>query len=81
MKRWDFVTLLGGTAVGWPLVARGQQPGLPVIGFLNGGLSQEYARAAAAFRQGLGDIGYVEGHNVLVGQRAATIACRRWRPI
>src|SRR5262249_13506946 len=71
MRRRDFVTLLGSTAVGWPLVARAQQPGLPVVGFLNGGLSQEYARAPAAFRQGLGDIGYVEGHNVLVEYRWA----------
>jgi putative ABC transport system substrate-binding protein len=63
MNRRSLMTLIGGTAV-LPVVARAQQPGMPVVGFFNGGALN--ASAVTAFRKGLNETGYVEGRNVTV---------------
>jgi putative ABC transport system substrate-binding protein len=77
MRRREFIAGLGSAAA-CPVVARAQQPPMPVIGFLNGGTpGVNYVSFVAAFRLGLKETGYVEGQNVAIEFRCAEGQCDR----
>jgi putative ABC transport system substrate-binding protein len=73
VKRREFITLLGGAAVAWPLAARAQQARLLTVGLLGTGASSTQSQWTAAFVQRLRELGWIEGQNVKVMSRSGDI--------
>src|SRR5262249_1516319 len=66
MRRRDFLMLLGASSAAWPLAARAQQPRMPVVGFFTAGSTASFGHIASAFRDGLRELGFIEGQNVAI---------------
>src|SRR5262245_20758419 len=71
LERRAFITLLGGGAAAWPLADPGQQPAMPVIGFLHSGTTTTYAHLVGAFLRGLEEVGFVDGRSLAIEYRWA----------
>src|SRR5262245_56490757 len=71
IERRAFITLLGGAAAAGPLAARGQQPKVPVIGYLDATTAVDSVYRVSAFRDGLKEAGFIDGHNVAIDFRSA----------
>jgi len=71
MKRREFIAVLGGAAVAWPVSAHAQQPAMPVIGVLDARSPATTENPLRAFREGLKDTGYIVGENVALEYRWA----------
>jgi putative tryptophan/tyrosine transport system substrate-binding protein len=71
MRRRDFIALIGAAATAWPVAARAQQAGKPIVGLLSSATARQWAPLVAAFLQGLSEVGYVEGRNVAIEYRWA----------
>lgn len=72
MRRREFLTLLGGTAIAWPLAASAQQPSMPLIGILSNSSRSSRPEPLAEFLRGLNEAGYVVGQNVATEYRFAS---------
>jgi putative tryptophan/tyrosine transport system substrate-binding protein len=66
MKRRDFIKVLCGASVAFPLTVRAQPPAIPTLGYLHAGSADRNSSLVAAFRQGLSETGYVEGRNIAI---------------
>jgi ABC-type uncharacterized transport system substrate-binding protein len=69
VRRREFIALLTGAAATRPMAARAQQVGMPVIGVLYNVAAADWTRPMAGFHRGLGETGFVEGHNVAIEYR------------
>src|SRR5262245_54016303 len=79
IRRREFITLLGGAPAVWPLAAKAQQRAMPVVGFLYAGSPESASHLVAAFRKGLGQIGFVEGRDLAIDYRWADLEFNRLR--